>query len=322
MGVVVVDIQSTSDDASRRVRRRGAVQIGRGPDNDVVIVDAKASWNHALVYLDRGELWVRDLGSKNGTRVDGEPIARPTRLTTQSRLSIGDVELRVQSLPDTVGPYLVEDLASGVQHPIVSERFVIGADTGAHLRHTDVEERATLMLVGHGEIWVGQRGEDWPVTLDEPFVIDGARFVVREASTERVPTVEVQARPYAYVLEASLDLGPGPRAQLEDPLSHIRCQFTAETRAILLYTLGQQVLADRDTHCAPADEGWVADLSLVSSVWGRTSELEGRARLKTLVHRVRHDCRTAGLDPWCVEKRSGHTRLRVDAVHIPGHGEP
>ena len=316
MGIVVVEIR-TSAQEPRKVRRTGAVQIGRGPDNDVVLVDPQASWRHALVYLDGDELWVRDLGSRNGTWVDGEPIGNPVRLSRKSRIGIGQIEIGVDILPEARGPLLVEDMATGVRHPMCGERFVVGTDERAHLHHPGLVEALTVIDVGHGEVWIGHCGEDRPIELDVPFEVGGARFVVREATAERVPTVEAQGRPYAYVLEASLDTGPGPIATLRDPATGSACRFTAETRAVMLYTLGRQILEDRVISRTSSDEGWVPDLSLVTAVWGRTEEHEGRARLKTLVHRVRGDCRGTGLDPWCVEKRSGHTRLRVDAVHIP-----
>ncbi|MEM6930109.1 MAG: FHA domain-containing protein [Myxococcota bacterium] len=321
MGVVVVQIRSTAGEAAHEVRRQGAVQIGRAPDNDVVLADPMASWRHALVYLDGTELWVRDLGSRNGTRVDGDRIEHPTRLHAQSRISVGDVELTVRSQADGYGALAVEEVASGVRHPILGERFVIGAQEGVHLRHPDVSEPLTLILVGHGEIWAGHDGEDRPVQLGVPFDVDGVSFVLRPGDPLREPTVEAQGQPYAYGLEASLDRGPGPLAVLSDSRTGHACRFTAETRAVMLYTLGRQILEDRARAVDPTDEGWVEDASLVVAVWGRTSATEGRTRLKTLVHRVRHDCRSAGLDPWCIEKRSGHTRLRAHTVALPGHPE-
>ncbi|MEN0060847.1 MAG: FHA domain-containing protein [Myxococcota bacterium] len=321
MGVVLVEIRSTSGDAPRRVERQGAVQIGRGPDNDLVLADPEASWRHALVYLDGPDLWVRDLGSRNGTLVDGEKIAHPTRLNVHSRLTIGPFELAVRSRADAQGPLLVEDVATGVLHPIIGERFVIGSHEGAHLLHPGLTEDLTILLVGHGEVWAGSNGEDWPIALDTPFEVEGRSFVVRQGDAERVPTVEAQGRPYAYHLEASLDRGPGPTALLSDPVTSNACTFSAETRAVLLYTLGRQILEDRKEGVPASEEGWVADPAIIVSVWGRTSAADGRARLKTLVHRVRHDCRSVGLDPWCLEKRSGYTRLRADSVFIPGESE-
>jgi pSer/pThr/pTyr-binding forkhead associated (FHA) protein len=50
------------------------VLIGRGPDSDFVIRDVTVSRRHATIHRE-GYAWVvEDLGSKNGTRVNGRRI--------------------------------------------------------------------------------------------------------------------------------------------------------------------------------------------------------------------------------------------------------
>src|SRR5690606_9553639 len=50
------------------------LSLGRRPGNDVVLKDEKASGNHAEVVRE-GDAWVlRDLGSRNGTRMDGRDV--------------------------------------------------------------------------------------------------------------------------------------------------------------------------------------------------------------------------------------------------------
>jgi hypothetical protein len=67
---------------------RNRVLIGRSPDADVVIGHDNVSRNHALLYREKGQSWVRDLSSANGTWVDdtrlgGEPavISQGTSIT-------------------------------------------------------------------------------------------------------------------------------------------------------------------------------------------------------------------------------------------------
>jgi S1-C subfamily serine protease len=77
---VVVDIvagaragQRLTLDAARPIR------FGRAPDNDVAFDperDRDASGRHAELRLDGTELWVYDLGSANGTRLQGRSITR------------------------------------------------------------------------------------------------------------------------------------------------------------------------------------------------------------------------------------------------------
>jgi pSer/pThr/pTyr-binding forkhead associated (FHA) protein len=55
---------------------RPKLRIGRTPDNDIVIDNLAVSRLHALIEEDRGNYFVRDCDSLNGTEVNGERIAR------------------------------------------------------------------------------------------------------------------------------------------------------------------------------------------------------------------------------------------------------
>ncbi len=67
------------------------VRLGRGTDNEVVLEDPRVSRNHAEVFM-RGNEWaLRDLGSTNGTYVNGYGI-RERALESGDRISLGGVE--------------------------------------------------------------------------------------------------------------------------------------------------------------------------------------------------------------------------------------
>ena len=69
----------TSSEAKGMVIRLGAdpVRIGRSPENDIALnYDAKASRRHAMIKVDNGKYVIEDLGSKNGTAVNGRFITR------------------------------------------------------------------------------------------------------------------------------------------------------------------------------------------------------------------------------------------------------
>src|SRR5439155_664326 len=50
------------------------VSIGRAPDNDVVVGDPATSGHHGRIEVRYGSFWISDLGSTNGTQVNGEPV--------------------------------------------------------------------------------------------------------------------------------------------------------------------------------------------------------------------------------------------------------
>jgi hypothetical protein len=67
---------------------------GRSDEANLVIREDTVSRKHARFYFARGRTWVRDLGSKNGTRVNGESV-NVRRLAEGDRLAIGAQLFRV-----------------------------------------------------------------------------------------------------------------------------------------------------------------------------------------------------------------------------------
>ncbi len=73
----------------------GPVVIGRSPGADIVIGDDFVSSRHARVYPSGGDVFIEDLGSTNGTLVNGERIVGPTRLSAGDSIEVGSVRLEV-----------------------------------------------------------------------------------------------------------------------------------------------------------------------------------------------------------------------------------
>jgi pSer/pThr/pTyr-binding forkhead associated (FHA) protein len=72
----------------------GANIIGRAPDATISIDARGVSRHHARVQLSRGEATLEDLGSKNGTHVNGNRIATPVRLSDGDHIQLGALSLR------------------------------------------------------------------------------------------------------------------------------------------------------------------------------------------------------------------------------------
>ncbi len=70
---------------------------------------------------------------------------------------------------------------------------------------------------------------------------------------------------------------------------------------------------------ARARGGWVDDETLKVGIWGRVraDELD-RSSLNKLIHDTRQMFTIHGTDGWCIEKRPGHTRIRLaqDRIHV------
>lgn len=76
------------------VRDVDTLTIGRLPDCDVVVENPSVSKRHAELTWDGEALRaiVRDLGSRNGTRVDNVPLAGETTVHDGDVVSVGDVD--------------------------------------------------------------------------------------------------------------------------------------------------------------------------------------------------------------------------------------
>lgn len=72
----------------------GGVTIGRSPQADIPIDDRFASGRHARIYERDGFSYVEDMGSTNGTYLNGKRLASPELLQTEDRIRIGDTEFR------------------------------------------------------------------------------------------------------------------------------------------------------------------------------------------------------------------------------------
>ncbi len=77
-----------------RVRLADGLTLGRGDGNALVLRDARASRRHAKILADGGGWVVEDVGSSNGTYVDGVQVRR-ARLDRGQTLTVGDTSLRV-----------------------------------------------------------------------------------------------------------------------------------------------------------------------------------------------------------------------------------
>jgi pSer/pThr/pTyr-binding forkhead associated (FHA) protein len=71
------------------------VTVGRAGDNTIALDgDEFASGHHARIESQRDGVWILDLGSTNGTFVNGEPVNGRRQLQEGDIVKIGDTELR------------------------------------------------------------------------------------------------------------------------------------------------------------------------------------------------------------------------------------
>jgi len=90
-GVIEIDGRHHQLSSARTV-------IGRGSDADLTIADAGSSRRHAEVLWDGERAMLRDLGSTNGTKINGEKV-REAALSPGTVFTIGRTELTFRVVP-------------------------------------------------------------------------------------------------------------------------------------------------------------------------------------------------------------------------------
>lgn len=71
------------------------VVIGRGSDCQIRLDDDYSSTRHARLFQADGEWWVEDLGSTNGTYLDGQRVTRPVPAEIGGSIRIGRTTLNI-----------------------------------------------------------------------------------------------------------------------------------------------------------------------------------------------------------------------------------
>ena len=93
-------------------------RIGRAVDNDIVITSKKVSRDHARVFKEGRRYLLEDLGSANGTYLNGERILQPVQIRDGDQVTLSGVTLSFHdpdvTIRETLVPILEIDIPAGV----------------------------------------------------------------------------------------------------------------------------------------------------------------------------------------------------------------
>ena len=109
----MADLRLTYTDANGSRKRldiaRSETVIGRHSDCDIAIADPRLSRRHARILKAGGKFLLEDLGSSNGTDLNGEPVFEPAELRNGDRISFGGLIVEAEVL---------QAVAPGVSPPV------------------------------------------------------------------------------------------------------------------------------------------------------------------------------------------------------------
>ncbi|GDY13899.1 hypothetical protein LBMAG53_27770 [Planctomycetota bacterium] len=131
--------------------------IGRSPGCEVRLTIDGVSREHCRVFWREGVFLVEDLGSRNGTRCNGQLISTPTALTPDDILTLGQAELRLvrsRSGHLTAEEIGTIDLPSPVPTAVSSDDLARAESLQRHLVGTP----PTIAGLDLGAVWTGVGG--------------------------------------------------------------------------------------------------------------------------------------------------------------------
>jgi CheY-like chemotaxis protein len=109
--------------------------LGRHAECDRRFADPLISRRHCELFVVLDDVWVRDLGSRNGTWVNGERLRCPRRLEDGDRLDIG---------LESFGVHLVDVPSAGESEPLA--RPYPGTDQRQHVLIVDDDDDCAARL--------------------------------------------------------------------------------------------------------------------------------------------------------------------------------
>jgi FHA domain len=98
MGRLIVLSSPALDENTKFELDSAGITIGRSAQNDVALDDDEfASASHARVEPRRDGVWLEDIGSTNGTFVNGVRLSKPRRLNPGDLVRVGETDLRFET---------------------------------------------------------------------------------------------------------------------------------------------------------------------------------------------------------------------------------
>ncbi len=323
-------------DGDDRVSFDRSLSVGRHPLNDMILGHARISSRHAVIEWQASVWRIRDLGSRNGTSVNGRRIQQWRRLKTGDVLRFAGVSAwRVDCLaePQQLGGAIamVELADSARRLPVRSDRFLVGTAAPCDLRVPEwlpqpatpirlvlFEEAGALRLEPAAGIpGIALEGRPWTdgaVDLDRRLevALGPSRLALLPVRGSLDPTERAVRQPKSYDLHLALRFTAPSEGEIR--VRHPQGEFRLQTgqRFLLLYLLGQ------------AAGRWLDDEQLKLGLWGRAGASEvDRSALHKLIYDTRQLFIARGLDGWFIEKLRGRTRLRLppERVEVEEYGE-
>lgn len=281
------------EDTGRQLALAERVLIGRGRQSDLRLTDGAVSTEHAVLSWRQDRWTLRDLGSRNGTRVDDAavPPGASHALTAGARLRFGsDAEIWRLALAGPPGPVAIAETQIRESHDGLlavpdddaPELVVFATPTGRWLAEIDGAPRYL------------EAGE--PITIGA----DAWQIHLPSGRADEVASTLVEGQPSAALCFAV----SGDEEFVEVRIGS--ATLTARSFHYMLLTLARLRRRDADAGVTHAERGWVHVEDLC-----RMLDVDPQ-RLNVEVYRARRQFAAEGLcaPGRLIERRSTSRQLR------------
>jgi hypothetical protein len=95
MALLTLDAAESSLRPGEVLPLQAATRIGRVAGNTMIVDDPHISAEHVEIRFERGQWWLRDLGSSNGTLVNGDPVRAVMGVRPGDVIQCGRVRFRL-----------------------------------------------------------------------------------------------------------------------------------------------------------------------------------------------------------------------------------
>ena len=144
---------SLTTDEGQKIEINATCVIGRSPRNDLQLPDEEVSRNHAMIHQQaENEYWLVDLGSSNGSRLNGHIVTKPCSLKDGDQLRIGQQDLlfKCAQKSQTQSVEKIETLTGATMRKLrVTKQWLILADIQGFTRLSQsLEPQELAQMIG------------------------------------------------------------------------------------------------------------------------------------------------------------------------------
>ena len=151
-------IVTTADGNKQSFPLEGRNSLGRHPEQSIQVLDRVVSKQHAEIIHQQGKYWLRDLGSRNGTFVNGTRVDAPQLLVDGDQIGMGSTRIIYREVE--------EDTQNDLDNSLQTSVDLMSAVQPATTTDTAIRSRVQADELQHREF------------LPESEIID--EFVLRE----------------------------------------------------------------------------------------------------------------------------------------------